>query len=56
MDSRTSFEQVVASLHLSPEEYEHSTLLKEWVLKHKDDKYVPPRLLEAWGLAVDDAA
>jgi hypothetical protein len=24
--------------------------LKEWVKKHKDSKYVPQDLLEAWGI------
>ena len=25
--------------------------LREWVQKHKDSKYIPQDLLEAWGIA-----
>ena len=47
--STTSFEAVVKSLGLSPDQYENSIKLKEWVGRNKDQKYVPPDLLEAWG-------
>ncbi len=46
----TSFEAMVKSLGLSPEQYEHSSTLKEWVTRNKDHKYVPLNLLEAWGM------
>jgi hypothetical protein len=49
----SSFEEVVEELGLSPEEYETSPALKAWVRKNKNQKYVPPELLERWGLRVD---
>ena len=51
--SESSFERVVLSLRLSPEEYESSTELREWVLQNKDHKYVPPELLKAFGFQVN---
>ena len=54
MDEGTSFEKMVKELRLSPEEYEQSIPLKEWVRRNKDDKYVPLDLLKAWGFADDD--
>jgi hypothetical protein len=50
----STFEHVVHQLHLSPEEYASSRELKEWVRRHKDQKYVPPQLLAAWDFEVDD--
>jgi hypothetical protein len=49
----SSFERVVVSLKLSPEEYESSPQLREWVLQNKDHKYVPPELLKAFGFQVN---
>jgi hypothetical protein len=51
--SGSSFERVVISLKLSPEEYASSTELREWVLQNKDHKYVPPELLKAFGFQVN---
>jgi len=48
----SSFEEMVKKLHLSPTEYEGSTHLKEWARKNKDQKYVPSKLLQAWGFDV----
>jgi hypothetical protein len=55
----TSFEEIVRKLCLSPEDYEHSIPLKEWVQKNKewvqknkDQKYVPVDLLRAWDFVV----
>jgi hypothetical protein len=48
--SISSFDSLVKSLGLSPDQYENSPTLKEWVHKNKDHKYVPLDLLEAWGL------
>ena len=48
----SAFDSLVKSLGLSPEQYEDSSTLKNWVCKNKDHKYVPVELLEAWGLAV----
>jgi hypothetical protein len=46
----TSFEEMVRRLNLSEKEYRNSIPLKEWAKKHKDSKYVPQDLLEAWGI------
>lgn len=54
MEGGTSFEKVVKELQLSPEEYEQSIPLREWVRLNKDDKYVPSDLLKAWGFMEDD--
>ena len=51
--SANSFEQVVKTLNISPEEYRSSPALKEWVRQNKDQRYVPPELLEALGFQVD---
>jgi len=47
--SISSFEALVKSLGLTPDQYEDSGTLKAWVAKNKDHKYVPPALLEVWG-------
>jgi hypothetical protein len=49
----TKFDQIVQRLGLSPSMYAASAELKEWARKHKDDNYVPPRLLELWGFEVN---
>jgi len=49
----TSFEAMVRQLKLSEEDYRSSIPLKEWAQKHKDSKYVPQDLLEAWGIVVN---
>jgi len=46
----TTLDQVALRLGLSPSQYANSAELKDWVRRHKDEKYVPPRLLELWGL------
>jgi hypothetical protein len=51
--SESSFERVVDSLKLLPEQYQSSTELREWVLRNKDHKYVPPELLKAFGFQVN---
>jgi hypothetical protein len=48
----TSFEEVARKLRLSPADYQHSTRLKAWVQKNKDQKYVPPDLLRVWEFEV----
>ncbi len=52
----TSFEQMVKTLGLSPNEYAASARLKEWVRRNKEEKYVPSDLLEAWGFEKEGAA
>jgi hypothetical protein len=49
----SSFDKVVDSLKLSPEQYQSSSELREWVLQNKDHKYVPPDLLKAFGFHVN---
>lgn len=51
-DGPTSFEEIVSELGLSPADYQHSTQLKAWVQKNKDQKYVPSDLLRAWNFEV----
>jgi hypothetical protein len=46
----TSFEEMVRRLKLSEKEYRSSIPLREWAQKHKDSKYVPQNLLDAWGI------
>ncbi len=46
----SSFEEMARRLKLSKNEYRGSTTLKQWAQKHKNSKYVPQDLLEAWGL------
>ncbi len=46
----TSFEEVARRLKLTEKEYQSSIPLREWARKHKDSKYVPQDLLEAWGI------
>lgn len=45
----STFESLVKTLKLSPEQYHESQVLREWVLQNKDHKYVPQDLLQAWG-------
>ena len=49
----SSFEKVVNSLKLSPDQYQSSAELRDWVLRNKDEKYVPPDLLKAFGFQVE---
>ena len=51
--SGSSFERVVDSLKLSPDQYQSSAELRDWVLRNKDEKYVPPDLLKAFGFQVN---
>jgi hypothetical protein len=45
----SSFEQVVQSLRLTPEQYAASVELRAWVRRNKRFKYVPPDLLAIFG-------
>jgi hypothetical protein len=53
VSSPTSFEQIVKELNISPGQYRSSPELKEWVRRYKDERYVPPELLKAFGFRVD---
>jgi hypothetical protein len=46
----SSFESLVKSLGLTPDQYVSSAELKEWARRNKDQKYIPLDLLEAWGM------
>jgi hypothetical protein len=50
----SSFEEIVKRLGLSPDDYEDSAQLKAWAQKNKDQKYVPPNLLQAWNIRQKD--
>lgn len=45
----SSFEAMVKMMGLSPAQYENSVELREWARAHRQQKYVPPDLLMAWG-------
>lgn len=49
----STFEETARQLRLSPDQYLTSDALREWARKHKDEKYVPVDLLEAWGFSVN---
>jgi hypothetical protein len=51
--NRSSFESLTEALRLAPEDFQASILLKEWVSKNRNHKYVPVDLLAAWGFSVD---
>ena len=51
--SVSSFDQMVETLHLSPQQYQGSLELKEWVRRNKRQKYVPTEVLNAFGFEVD---
>jgi len=48
----SSFDEIVEELDLSPEDYASSAILREWVFRNKDQRYVPPELLKAYGFEV----
>jgi hypothetical protein len=50
--SHSSFEKVVKELGLSPSEYLTSAVLRDWVARNKDQRYVPSDLLKAFGFEV----
>jgi hypothetical protein len=56
MEAATSFDRMVETLGLTPDQYVSSMPLKQWVLMNKDERYVPPDLLKAWGLSDEEEA
>ena len=46
----SDFERIVARLKLSPNHYASSPELREWVERNWRQKFVPEKLLKAWGL------
>jgi hypothetical protein len=51
--SVSSFDQMVETLHLSPDQYEGCPELREWVRRYKDQKYVPTEVLNTFGFDED---
>ena len=51
----TSFEEAVKELQLQPDQYLHSTRLREWARRNKNSKFIPESLLQAWGLETDQS-
>ena len=49
----TPFEEAVKQLKLQPDQYVHSTRLREWASRNKNSKFIPESLLQAWGLEAD---
>ena len=52
--SPSSFEEVARKLKLVPEHYKDSLQLRDWVFRHKDEKYVPSNVLKAFGFDCAD--
>jgi hypothetical protein len=52
----SSFEKMAKKLGLTPQEYETSVELKEWARQNMEEKYVPMKLLKAWGFVDEEAA
>ena len=48
----SEFERVAERLRLQPHEYVGSDELREWAERNKDARFVPERLLKAWGLSL----
>jgi hypothetical protein len=48
----SEFERTVARLRLKPDEYVDSQELRAWAERNKDARFVPERLLKAWGLSL----
>jgi len=49
----TSFEEAVKELKLQPDQYVHSTRLREWARRNRNSKFIPESLLKAWGIDTD---
>lgn len=52
--SPTSFDSLIAELGMSAQECTSSPDVRQWVIRNKDDKYVPIEILEAFGLSAED--
>jgi hypothetical protein len=46
----TAFEAFVTKLKLKEGEWAKSDRLKKWVFSHRDSRYVPESLLQAWDM------
>ena len=45
-----SFDSLVKTLNLTPDQYESSAELKRWSEHNKDSKYIPQELLQFWNI------
>jgi hypothetical protein len=45
-----SFDSLVKTLKLTPDQYEGSEELKRWSERNKDTKYIPQELLQVWNI------
>ncbi len=48
----TEFARIVREFDLKPDQYVHSSRLREWANRNKNSKYIPEFLLEAWGFEI----
>lgn len=53
LDRPTHFEQMVEQIGVTPQFYEFSQPLKDWVRKYRYTRYVPEWLLAKWGMEVN---
>jgi hypothetical protein len=51
----SEFELIVREFKLQPDQYIRSVRLREWARRNKNSKYIPERLLEAWGFEIESA-
>ena len=49
----SSFDEVVRSLGLTPDQYASSRALRDWARHNRTRKYIPEVLLDAWDLESD---
>jgi len=49
----SAFEEAVKKLKLRPDQYVHSTPLREWARQNRNSKFIPESLLQAWGFETD---
>lgn len=50
---KTAFEIRAEQLGLDPDDYAGSPELQRWARANRKKRYVPERLLEAWGMEVE---
>ncbi len=48
----TLFDEAVKELKLQPDQYVHSTRLREWARRNRNSKFIPESLLQAWGFEI----
>lgn len=49
----TEFQRVTHDFKLTPDQYIHSSRLREWARQNKNSKFIPEPLLEAWGFEIE---